>query len=72
MERGFSKWFVKYCLHMNAIVMAYPEITEDEDLAASPFSAEKGSDETFKKILRLPFKHATCYAFNYTETLSSV
>jgi hypothetical protein len=31
MERVFSKWFVKYCLHMNAIVMAYPEITEDED-----------------------------------------
>jgi hypothetical protein len=28
---------------MNAIAMAYPEITEDEDLAASPFSAEKGS-----------------------------
>lgn len=43
MERGFSRWFVKYCLHMNAIAMAYPEITEDEDLAASPFSAEKGS-----------------------------
>lgn len=42
MERGFSKWFVKYCLHMKASVMAYPEITEDEDLAASPFSAEKG------------------------------
>ncbi|KAG6790968.1 hypothetical protein POTOM_000077 [Populus tomentosa] len=74
---------------------------EDEDLAASPFSAEKGSvrllsfidgdnnegpllvmgilgeiisycfkDETFKKILRLPFKHATCYAFSYTETMN--
>ena len=27
--------------HMKASVMAYPEITEDEDLAASPFSAAR-------------------------------
>ncbi|CAK7345572.1 unnamed protein product [Dovyalis caffra] len=26
MEKGCSKCFVKYCLHMNAIVMAYPEM----------------------------------------------
>ncbi|KAJ6694636.1 hypothetical protein OIU74_013877 [Salix koriyanagi] len=41
MERGCSKWFAKYCLHMNAIVMAYPEITEDKDPTASPFSGKK-------------------------------
>jgi hypothetical protein len=102
MERGCSKWFAKYCLHMNAIVMAYPEITEDKDPTTSPFSAEKwfdllsfieGNDEEgallvmrisgeiisysfknniLKKILSFPLKHATCYAFNYTETLSCV
>ncbi|KAI9398716.1 hypothetical protein POPTR_003G215900v4, partial [Populus trichocarpa] len=44
MERGCSKWFAKYCLHMNAIVMAYPEITEDKDPTTSPFSAEKWFD----------------------------
>ncbi|KAJ6346617.1 hypothetical protein OIU76_003321 [Salix suchowensis] len=44
MERGCSKWFAKYCLHMNAIVMAYPEITEDKDPTASPFSGKKGFD----------------------------
>ncbi|XP_011025396.1 PREDICTED: F-box protein At5g07610-like [Populus euphratica] len=102
MERGCSKWFAKYCLHMNAIVMAYPEITGDKDPTASPFSTEKwfdllsfieGNDEEgallvlrisgeiisysfknniLKKILSFPLKHATCYAFNYTETLSCV
>ncbi|KAJ6430723.1 hypothetical protein OIU84_018268 [Salix udensis] len=44
MERGCSKWFAKYCLHMNAIVMAYPEITEDKDPTASPFSGKKWFD----------------------------
>ncbi|CAK7339168.1 unnamed protein product [Dovyalis caffra] len=43
MERGCPKWFVKYCLHTNAIVMARPETTADEDSTASPFLAEKGS-----------------------------
>ncbi|KAJ6704693.1 hypothetical protein OIU79_009579 [Salix purpurea] len=101
MERGCSKWFAKYCLHMNAIVMAYPEITEDEDPTASPFSGKKWFDllsfieekdeeeallvmrisgeiisysfknNILKKILSFPLKH-TCYAFNYTETLSCV
>ena len=35
MEKGCSKWFVKYYLDVNAIVMAYPEIT-DQDPSVSP------------------------------------
>ncbi|KAJ6958508.1 F-box protein [Populus alba x Populus x berolinensis] len=33
--KGCSKWFVKYYLDVNAIVMAYPEIT-DQDPSVSP------------------------------------
>lgn len=35
MEKGCSKWFVKYYLDVNAIVMAYQEIT-DQDPSVSP------------------------------------
>ncbi|CAK7345574.1 unnamed protein product [Dovyalis caffra] len=97
MEKGCSKWFVKCCLHLDAIVMACSEIIEDPTL--SPFSVKvlsfiEGNNETgpllvmkvpgkimsysfkdksFKNIFRFaPFRRASCYAFNYVETLAWV
>ncbi|CAK7339170.1 unnamed protein product [Dovyalis caffra] len=42
MEKGCPKRFVKYCLHMNAAVMAYLEVTKGKDPSELPFSSEKG------------------------------
>ncbi|KAJ6857588.1 hypothetical protein NC651_039109 [Populus alba x Populus x berolinensis] len=70
MEKGCSKWFVKYYLDVNAIVMAYPEIT-DQDPSVSPCFVFK--HKAFKKLFSFhPYTHYSCYALKFTETLSLV
>ncbi|KAF9662918.1 hypothetical protein SADUNF_Sadunf18G0104300 [Salix dunnii] len=103
MEKGCSRWFVKYHLDVNAIVMAYPEISDQEDPTASPsfvsgsiyvssFIDENNEEgpllvinmpgeivtysfkhKTFKNLFSFhPYKHYSCCALKFTETLSLV
>ncbi|KAJ6731951.1 FAMILY PROTEIN putative-RELATED [Salix purpurea] len=102
MEKGCSKWFVKYHLDVNAIAMAYPEIS-DQDPTGSPcfvigsifvssFIDENNEEgpllvinmpgeiisysfkhRTFKNLFSFhPYKHYSCHALRFTETLSLV
>ncbi|KAJ6427980.1 hypothetical protein OIU84_023398 [Salix udensis] len=54
LERGCSKWFAKYCLRMNAIVMAYPEITEDADVTEDPVASAFLEDKGPLLVMNIP------------------
>ncbi|CAK7345564.1 unnamed protein product [Dovyalis caffra] len=102
-DKVCPKWFVKYYVDVNAIVMAYPETIEDPTV--SPCLLDRCIDVSFfieenneegpgpllvinvpgdiisysfrdKKLKKLfsfhPYKHYSCCAFKYTETLSWV
>ncbi|KAG5226128.1 F-box protein [Salix suchowensis] len=95
---GCSKWFVKYHLDVNAIAMAYPEISDGSpcfvigSIFVSSFIDENNEEgpllvinmpgeiisysfkhRTFKNLFSFhPYKHYSCHALRFTETLSLV